>query len=265
MAEKKVPASDWQPNQYLKFEKERTQPTIDLVSRIELENPSRIIDIGCGPGNSTAILQKRWPKAAVTGLDNSAPMLEKAQQEQPELQWIHQDVSQDMSRLGTFDIVFSNAALQWMPDHPLLLVRLFSMVAPGGVLALQLPDPTDEPFYGQLRRLIESPKWANAFNAVSSQPVYHPYSRFYNILCTLPCALTLWQTSYIYAMQSHLGIVEWYKGSGLRPYLDALPDEKIRQEFLDEYLIALQSSYPKQEDGTVLFVMPRIFLLAVKA
>ncbi|AMP20024.1 hypothetical protein AZF37_01490 [endosymbiont 'TC1' of Trimyema compressum] len=131
--------SYWKPNLYLTFKQERTQPSIDLVGKIEKENPLRIIDIGCGPGNSTFVLKNRCPGAEIIGIDNSESMIEQAKEKDNDIQWICKDVQFALSELGTFDIVFSNAAIQWIPDQHLLLQRLFQMLNSGGILAVQVP------------------------------------------------------------------------------------------------------------------------------
>jgi len=137
--------SGWNPGQYLQFENERNKPILDLLGRVGLPCPARVIDIGCGPGNSTQFLAKRWPEAEIVGLDSSGAMLEAARKRLPALHWIECDASQDLSHLGRFDLVFSNAALQWMPDHERLIPGLFALLNPGGVLAAQMPHTNATP------------------------------------------------------------------------------------------------------------------------
>lgn len=145
---------DWQPLQYLKYKDERTQPTIDLVNRIPLHAPKRIIDIGCGPGNSTAVLHAKWSDAEIIGIDNSPSMLTEAKKNLPFVRFLQKDVKEKLSSLGCFDVVFSNAALQWMPQHETLLPKLFAMLNQGGVLAVQVPYVRELPIYACIMGII---------------------------------------------------------------------------------------------------------------
>jgi trans-aconitate 2-methyltransferase len=256
--------SDWQPDQYLRFEKERTQPTIDLVNRLEVESPRRIIDIGCGPGNSTVILRERWPDAHVVGLDSSHSMLEKAKAKYPGCEWRLMDAAGDLSSLGAFDVVFSNAALQWIPDHETLLPNLYAQLSPGGVLAVQAPFVRDLPVYAEILAATRSPKWSEFFAKLPEYPKHFPFSRYYDIICGLSPRLYGWQTDYLHIMPSHDDIVEWYKGSGLRPFLDLLPDDARRRDFCGEYRERIAAAYPVERDGKVILPFTRIFFLVYK-
>ncbi|MFA6697585.1 MAG: methyltransferase domain-containing protein, partial [Eubacteriales bacterium] len=147
----------WKPNLYLSFERERTQPSIDLMTRINLDKPYRIIDIGCGPGNSTNILKLRWPEAELIGLDDSEAMIQQAKEKYKDIKWVLADATGDLSSLGTFDIVFSNAAIQWMPNHPALIKNMFKLLNKGGVLAVQVPYTEEMPIHTDLQKLITRP------------------------------------------------------------------------------------------------------------
>lgn len=256
--------SDWNPELYLKFEKERTQPVIDLISRIEKEKPERIIDIGCGPGNSTRELAKRWTKADIIGLDNSPNMIEKAQSESPEMKWINADAGVDLSHLGKFDIVFSNATIQWIPNHFELINNLFSLLNSDGVLAVQVPNVSNMPINIALKSIIKADKWQDYFIDFSEGLYYDTLNFYYDILCTHTNDITLWETHYYHIMSNHENIIEWYKSSGMRPYLDKLPSDEIRSEFLSDVLNMIRNSYSVQKDGLVLFPFIRQFFIANK-
>ncbi len=255
---------DWEPKQYLKFERERTQPSIDLVSRIRLDAPSRIIDIGCGPGNSTLVLKNRWPQAAVIGLDSSGAMLQKARETSDVVEWIHADTANDLTFLGKFDLVFSNAAVHHMPDKPRVLTRFFDLLHPNGALAVQVPDTRELPFAMELQKLACSGKWKNYFETNEYPDKFHGFSYYYDILCGLTNTMEMWQTDYIQRVPDHAGIVEWYKGSGMRYYLSALPGEPEQAALLSDFEHALKAVYPKEKDGSVLMPMRRLFFVAYR-
>ncbi|MCL2531131.1 MAG: methyltransferase domain-containing protein [Oscillospiraceae bacterium] len=256
--------SDWKPNLYLAFEKERTQPSIDLVTRIEHETPARIIDVGCGPGNSTNVLRGRWPQAEILGLDSSQAMIEKAQRTYPDMNWLCADAAGDLSAFGRFDIVFSNATIQWIPNQEKLLANLFNLLQPGGVLAVQVPNTSHMSINIELQKLTSTAKWQPHFVAVSSSYSAHDEHFYYDILSELTDSIDLWVTNYCHVMGSHADIVKWYSGSGLRLYLDCLTDENIRNEFLQEYEQQLRQYYHTQKDGKILFPFTRVFFIAKK-
>lgn len=256
--------SDWQPDQYLRFRNERTQPAIDLAGRIEVGSPRRVVDIGCGPGNSTAVLRRRWPDAEIVGVDSSASMLEKARAEQPDGIWMRLDVGGDLSGLGRFDVVFSNAALQWIPDHDTLLPNLFGLLDDGGALAVQVPFVRDLPVFAEMAAMAATPRWAPHFPALPEYPKHFPFRHYYDIVCRLSPELYAWRTDYLHIFSSHDDIVEWYKGSGLRPFLDMLPDGAAREEFRREYGERIGRAYPAEKDGGVILPFTRIFFLVYK-
>jgi len=253
--------SDWKPDLYLKFAQERTQPSIDLAAKIRTDEPRRILDIGCGPGNSTNVLKARWPQAQVVGLDSSNSMIAEAKAKYPADEWVCADASGDLAQLGTFDIVFSNAAIQWMPDHERLLRHFFKMLNPGGVLAVQVPNTEFMPIYIELGRLAASDKWKGRLAGFTSSHSLHNADFYYNILCKLSGTVDLWETRYFHIMKSHADMVKWYSSTGLKPYLDCLKDETLRAEFLDDFEKALRKVYPVQADGKVLFPFTRIFFM----
>lgn len=251
----------WNPNQYLQFADERTRPCRDLINRIAL-HPRRIIDLGCGPGNSTETLVERWPEADVTGLDSSPDMIAAAQKSHPRQHWVRGDIATWETDVP-FDLVFSNAALQWVSNHQAVFPRLFRQVAPGGALAVQVPGNFDAPAHRLMRELAYSKVWRNHFpNKVREWHVHEP-AFYYDTIAPLARRLDLWTTEYLHILESPWAIVEWYKGTGSRPFLDLLSlDDQDR--FLAEYEALLTASYPRRADGRVLFPFQRLFLVAYR-
>lgn len=263
---------NWNPSQYLRFRDARIQAVLDLVSRLAVQLPAagvrRIVDLGCGPGNSTDVLAGQWPLAHVTGLDSSPEMLADARARYPKIQFTAGDIADWARARGeTWDLVFANSALQWLPDHAALLPALFARVAPGGALAFQVPASVDAPV-GQIpRNLAASPAWHHYFppGAIREWNAA-PLAAYYAALAPHAAALDLWETEYVHIMPGGpLDILQWYLGSGLRPFLAALPDEPARQRFCDEYLEGLNLAYPRQPDGKVLFPFRRRFVIAHRA
>ena len=257
--------SDWQPMLYLAFGKERTQPSVDLAKRIDIENPRRIIDIGCGPGNSTNVLKARWIQAEIIGLDNSETMINEAKSKYATIHWLCKDASDDLSELGNFDIIFSNAAIQWIPNQEKLLPKLFGMLNKGGILAVQVPCTKYMPVHTELKKLTSNEKWKNHFATVLNSPsMYTVYTAdfYYNLLCNLTTEIDLWETQYFHIMDTHADIVKWYSGSGLRPYLDCLKDNTVNTAFVKEFENALKDAYIVQTNGKILFPFTRIFFIA---
>lgn len=256
----------WDPALYLQFNEQRTQPVRDLIARLAAVvcGPARILDVGCGPGNSTALLAQRWPQAEIVGLDSSQEMLAQARVDHPELRWVLRDTAESLGDLGSFDVVFSNAALQWMPDHPALLPRLFSLVRPGGALAVQVPNSWRSPLHLAVLETASDPRWAAYF----PQNIWHaatPMAAYYDCLCMLAQPIHLWETEYDHIMQDHEALIEWYRGSGLRPYEQCLPNEAVCTAFLDQIRAAVEAAYPKQRDGRVIFPFRRLFFTASKS
>lgn len=252
----------WNPGQYLRFEEERTQPCRDLAARISVPAPARVIDLGCGPGNSTAVLAKRWPAASLSGLDSSAEMLENARKGHPEMVWTQGDIAEWAASAPTaFDVVFSNAALQWVPDHAALFPRLMARVAKGGALAVQMPSRVESPAHRVTRELAESPRWCAQFSGVADW-FTHEAGFYYDAVAPHAASVELWETDYCHIMNGPEGILEWYRGTGLRPYFSALGSEEERVRFAGEYLDGIREAYPRRADGRVLFPFRRIFVVA---
>jgi trans-aconitate 2-methyltransferase len=252
----------WSPKQYLRFEEERTRPCKDLAARVAVDRPARVIDLGCGPGNSTAVLRERWPAAAITGLDTSAEMLVTARTAVPSVEWVQGDIAGWASSAGEpFDVVFSNAALQWVGDHAAVFPSLMRRVADGGALAVQMPSRSGSPAHRLIEELARSERWRTRFAGVKDW-FAHEESLYYDVLAPQAERVDLWVTDYLHVMDGPEAILEWYRGTGLRPYLSALASDDERARFGAEYLAGIREAYPARPDGRVLFPFRRVFLVA---
>jgi trans-aconitate 2-methyltransferase len=252
--------TSWDDEQYLKFADQRTRPARELLARVPLASARRVLDLGCGPGNSTALLRERWPDAWLTGVDSSAEMLERARKDQPNIEWIEADAG-NFVPAEPVDVLFSNALLQWLPAHDVLVPRLLDQLRPGGVLAFQMPRNFSEPSHRLMR---ETPgPWASRTAGVRSQsPVGSP-SFYYDLLAPKARSVDVWQTTYEHVLADAAAIVDWVKGTGLRPYLDVLTPAE-RPHFLDAYTRGIDAAYPPRRDNQRLFSFPRLFVVAVR-
>jgi trans-aconitate 2-methyltransferase len=256
----------WNADQYLQFARERTRPARDLLARIEIDLPGRVIDLGCGPGNSTELLTERWPRSEICGLDSSSAMIDAAGRKHPEIRWALGDIADWAGATeGMFDVVFSNAALHWVPDHARLYSALLGRVAPGGALAVQVPANLDSPAQLAMRELAASADWQRVLPPEGVRQWYvHDVGFYYDCLAPAAQRVDLWTTEYIHILPSAAAVVEWYKGTGLRPFLDALPTDGHRDAFLAEYLALIARDYPLRQDGRVLFPFRRLFVIAYR-
>lgn len=253
----------WNSDQYLQFAAERTQPSIDLTARIHLESPGCITDLGCGPGNSTAVLARRWPRAAITGLDSSPAMIAAARAAHPAITWQTGDIATWQAPAGApCDLVFANASLQWVPSHATLLPRLLESVAAGGALAFQVPANFAAPAHQAMRELGASAAWRNHFPSPPREWHVEPPEFYYDLLAPRCVRLDLWITDYMHVLPDADGLVAWYRGTGLRPWLDPLPDDDTRARFLADYRRLIADRYPARPDGRILFPFRRLFAVA---
>src|ERR1700692_3075090 len=255
--------ADWNAEQYLKFEDERTRPSRDLLAQIPIAAARKVVDIGCGPGNSTELLVKRWPQAAVIGIDTSADMLRQARERLARQTFIEANIAHWGPPAGT-DVLFANAIFQWVPGHLKQLQRLLGALAPGGVLAVQMPDNLDEPVHVLMREVALLGPWremlaetARMRDALPKPGVY------YDALRPLCARLEIWHTIYNHVLDDAAAIVEWVKGTGLRPVGDPLEPPE-RKQYLAEYTARIAASYLPQADGKVLLRFPRLFIVAVR-
>jgi trans-aconitate 2-methyltransferase len=261
-------ASDWSAQQYLKFETERTRPARDLLAQIPLTSPTRVVDLGCGPGNSTELLAKQFPDANVTGLDSSPDMVEKARKRLPNLEFTLGDLSSYTPADNEKpDLLYSNAVYQWIPyDQRIpIFVNLLQAQKPGAVFAFQVPDNFNEPSHQAMREVAEAGPWADTLKSVVifRKPFQSP-QQLYDSLKPLCSELNIWHTYYYHILQDHQAIVEWVKATGLRPYLDPLSAEE-KPAFTEQYLKKIEHAYPVLVDGKVCLRFPRLFVVAVRA
>ncbi|MBE6753055.1 MAG: methyltransferase domain-containing protein [Ruminococcaceae bacterium] len=253
----------WDAEKYLRFEKQRTQPSRDLAARISDTEAKRVLDVGCGPGNSTAVLQETFPAAAVTGCDFSEEMLEKARATYGDrMEFLRCDASCELPQLGRgWDVVFSNACIQWLPDHRKVLSDMMSLLRPGGALAVQIPYNFSEPIHTVICERAAQPEWQAKLGGEVRSYGMLTTAEYCAILQQLTTDWEVWLTSYMHILPSYEAILDWYRGTGLRPYL-ALLDEADGQRFEQEVLEGIKKGYTQLPDGSVLFPFPRLFLLA---
>jgi trans-aconitate 2-methyltransferase len=250
---------EWDAGQYLRFAGERTRPAVDLVARIGLEAPRRVVDLGCGPGNSTAILRARWPEAEVTGIDTSSDMLAQARRDHAGIAFEQGNIAEWQPPLP-YDLVFSNAAVQWVGDHERLIPRLLAAVAPGGNLAVQMPRNHDFATHALMRQVAAEGPWAPRLaDARDPSPVKTP--EFYYDLLATRASVVIWETNYIQMMDSIAAIIDWLRGTGLGPFLARLTADE-RPRFLDRYAELLAGAYPQRSDGKIMLPYPRLFFIA---
>jgi trans-aconitate 2-methyltransferase len=252
----------WDPSQYLRFADHRLRPAIDLLGRVDLEAPGQVVDLGCGAGNVTRLLTERWPGAAVTGVDGSTDMLAKARAGTGDegIHWQHADL-RDWQPGRPVDLLFSNAALHWLDDHALLFPRLFALLAPGGVLAAQMPRNHGAPSHTCMTEAAGAGPWAARL-----KPHFRPAPTampevYYDLLAPLADKLDIWETEYLQVLEGDNPVVEWTKGTALKPLLDAL-DGTERAGFLADYSRRVAAAYPARADGRTLFPFRRLFIVA---
>jgi trans-aconitate 2-methyltransferase len=255
--------TDWSARQYLRFEDERTRPPRDLLAQVPLTEPRLVIDLGCGPGNSTELLIERYPQAKVIGLDSSPDMLRQARERLPKCAFVETDIA-SWTPEAPPDLLFANAVFQWVPDHPAVLRRLLEALPRGGVLAVQMPDNTSEPALALMSEVAAKGPWAGSAGLdEAARPDLPPPETYYDLLKPLCSRVEIWHTIYNHVMAGPEGIVEWFKGSGLRPFLTAL-DQGMREDFLSAYLAQITRHYPRRDDGRVLLKFPRLFIIATR-
>lgn len=253
--------ADWSPSHYLQFEDERTRPARDLLAQVPLAAPQAVVDMGCGPGNSTELLVARYSEARVTGLDSSPNMLAEARTRVPAASFAEADANTWTPGPGT-DLVFANAIYQWVPEHLIQLPRVLEALAPGGVLAVQMPDNMAEPSHVLMRQTAAEGPWAEQLAHAARLPLPPPRT-YYDAFRPVASRVEIWHTAYNHVLDGPEAIVEWVKATGLRPFIDPLTPEH-RAAFLARYLEHIAESYPRTADGKVLLRFPRLFIVAVR-
>jgi trans-aconitate 2-methyltransferase len=256
-------ATQWDPGQYLKFRGERTQPSRDLAAAVELQEVQSAVDIGCGPGNSTEVLRTRWPAAHVVGVDNSPEMIRRAMESFPQGDWRVADMER-LGEIGAFDVVFSNAAIQWVSDHAALIPKLMALVAPGGALAVQIPANNESPLMRAIVAASNDARWSRRLEPARDAVTYREASFYYDVLVDGCRKLVLWETTYHHVLDDHRGLIEWSKGTAMRPFLAALSDDAERTAFEDDVLDLAVEHYPARKDGRVLYPFNRLFFIAYR-
>ncbi len=265
---KEEAARDWDVTQYLRFEEERSRPSRDLLAKVELTSARKVVDLGCGPGNSTALLVERFPEAVVIGVDASLPMLAKARERLPESRFplcsfLEADLVSWTPPQDTC-LIFANAVLQWIPEHQSVMRRLLEALPEGGVLAAQMPDNSGEPSHRLMQKVALRSAWVGplARARAARRPLPEAES-YYGLLQPLCRRLEIWRTEYIHALDGPRAIVEWFKGSSLRPFLSALSRDQS-EEFLRAYEEEIARAYPPRMNGRTLLRFPRLFLVATR-
>jgi trans-aconitate 2-methyltransferase len=255
--------ADWNPALYRRFEDERTRPARELLARVPAEKPRLVYDLGCGPGNSTELLVQRFPDARVIGLDNSPAMLESARKRLPGVDFELADVS-TWQPAQQPDVIYSNATLQWVGDHAALIPRLFSLLAPGGVLAVQMPDNLQEPSHRAMVDVAALPAYCSMTGRGGERAELLGVDGYYDQLAAVAASVDVWRTIYQHPMASPAAIVDWLRSTALRPFLDTLADDGQRAAFLAEYERRVDAGYPARADGKRLLGFPRLFFVAQK-
>jgi trans-aconitate 2-methyltransferase len=255
--------SDWDPAQYLVFAQPRLRPALELLMHVQLAAPALVYDLGCGTGALTRIMAERWPSASIIGVDDSTDMLSHAPEATPNLRWLRQDIA-TWTPASAPDLIYSNAALHWLPDHQGLFRRLIGALAPGGVLAVQMPRNFSAPSHVAIAETVRAGPWrARLEPKLRESPVAEP--RWYlDLLGTLCPEVDLWQTEYFQVLSGENPVKEWTKGTWLKPLLAALPESE-RAGFEEAYARRVAQAYPRRADGTTVLPFLRLFFIARRA
>jgi trans-aconitate 2-methyltransferase len=260
-----VPGMGWDPGQYRRFVGARLRPARDLLDRVQVTAPQRIVDLGCGTGDVTRILAERWPAAEVIGIDASPEMLAAAQETASRIVWQHGDAATWRANTPV-DLIYCNAVLHWLPDHHRLLPRLLASLTPDGVLAVQMPLSWDLPSHRLMREMLATggpagrPLGSAQLRARLARPPVARPDAYYALLAPRSRTIDIWQTEYLHILNGEDAVLEWVQGAGLRPVLDDL-DPESRGRFLTTYRERLAAAYPRRPDGTVRYPFPRLFIV----
>lgn len=254
--------AQWDSEQYLRFKNQRTQPVIDLVKKIDSTQPKNILDVGCGPGNSTSVLKRVFPKADILGIDNSENMIGKAKSLYPDMKFRLCDITTEMDNLDKYDIIFSNACLQWIPNHREFIPKLFNKLNKDGVLAVQMPMNSQEKLFRIMNEVVSKPQWNFSAMDIETNETLEP-EEYFDIISSCTDNFDIWETVYYHNMPSAGAMVEWIKGTRLRPYLNAL--DRAQAESLErEITCRAEEVYNVQENGEIIFKFRRFFFVARK-
>lgn len=250
----------WNPEQYLKFVAPRFRPAQDLLARVPVEAPGTVYDLGCGVGNVTRMLAQRWPAAQLVGVDDSEAMLAQAEKEASAIIWKCQSIA-GWAPEEPADVIYSNAALHWLPEHLTLFPHLMDQLAPGGVLAVQMPRNFGEPSHTLIWETLRAGPWrARLEHLVRPSPVATP-DFYYGLVAPLASEVDIWETQYLQVLEGQDPVKEWTKGTWLKQFLDAL-DAADHPAFEEDYALRLREAYPARADGKTLFPFRRLFIVA---
>jgi len=252
--------SSWDPGAYLAFSDSRARPAADLIARIAQTAPVRIVDLGCGAGNVTQLLAKRWPGARVTGIDSSAAMLSRARENTDSIRWVQADIAEWTPR-RSLNLIFSNAALHWLDAHGTLFPRLVRCLNAGGELAVQMPGNFHAPSHRAIAEIAANERWRERLLPLLRPRPVHAPDFYIAKLSALTSSLDVWETTYWHVLDGDNPVVEWTKGTALRPFLEALPSAD-RQAFLAAYAERIAEAYSPAADGRTLFPFRRLFIVA---
>lgn len=252
----------WSPSQYLKFEQPRLRPALELLARVSLEAPRTVYDLGCGAGQLSRLMAERWQGAQVVGVDASAAMLKQAGNTLPNLRWQQQDLA-GWKAEAPADLLYSNAALHWLPDHAALFPHLLEQLAPGGTLAVQMPRNFAAPSHTSIADAVRAGPWRARLEPLLREkaPVEDP-SWYYDLLAPLAQDIDLWETEYHQVLTGEAPVKEWTKGTWLSTFLNALDDPAERVAFERDYAARVRIAYPMRADGTTVFPFRRLFIVA---
>lgn len=253
----------WDPQQYARFERQRDRAALDLLGRLpgDLE-PQEIWDIGCGAGQHAALLKRRWPRARVHGLDSSAAMLDQARGLPDAVDWVQASL-EEWAPGKRVDLLLANASLQWASHHEALFARLASYLAPGGVMAVQMPMAWETRHHTLMRKTAATGPWRRRLAEVDTIQPLLSMAAYYEALAGTCADIDIWSTTYLHVLEGADAVLEWMKGTALRPYLTALADEPaLRDAFLKTLGAALAAAFPRRPEGRTLLPFPRLFLLA---
>ena len=248
----------WDPDRYLSYADERGRPFVELLARVDADDPATVVDLGCGPGNLTALLAARWPGARLRGVDNSTEMIATARETHPEIEFEVGDLRAWRPE-APVDVLISNATLQWVPGHVDLLPGLVAAVRPGGWLAFQVPGNFDEPSHTIRTELAATPPY-DVHTGDAAVPSSHDPSAYLEALTDLGCTVDAWETTYLHVLRGEDPVFTWVSGTGARPTLQALPDD-LRPGFEEEFRARLRAAYPER-DGQVVLPFRRVFVVA---
>ena len=253
----------WDPDVYERYKAYRDRPALDLMVQIPAGDYAEIWDLGCGTGEHAALLAARHPSANVHGLDSSPDMLAQARRRAAKVDWVLSGIEAYAPSVAP-NLVFTNAALQWLPDHQILFPSLVASLASGGVFACQMPMAYETEHHRILRETAEEGAWADLTRTARMIRPTPSMADYYRWLAPLCGEVDLWTTTYLHALEGDDPVVEWMRGTALRPYLDALTDEALREAFLDAFRVRIAAAFPADADGVTLFPFPRLFMVAVR-